>query len=191
MEVGGRWDSGAAEQGLGAELGGGVAYTQTEWGLSVDAQGRYLLVHEDGGFEDWGASVNVWVDPGVAGQGLYLTVVLVWGQASSGVEQLWAPTAVLAQAGGSARPAAGWRPGRVDVDRLRPGPGGRAGSDPVWRPGSGWSRLFPLPPGEPLGVECVPGRERQGGTSGAARAGHRTQRLGSAGVAVVGRPSRE
>ena len=116
LELGGRWDSGTAEQGLGAELGGGVAYTRTDWGLSVDAQGRYLLVHEDGGFEDWGASVNVRVDPGVAGQGLYLTVSPVWGQASSGVEQLWSPTAALSQASGPARPGTGWRPGRVDVD---------------------------------------------------------------------------
>ena len=116
LELGGRWDSGTAEQGLGAELGGGVAYTQTEWGLSVDAQGRYLLVHEDGGFEDWGASVSVRLDPGVAGDGAYLTITPVWGQASSGVEQLWSPTAALTQSGGSSRPAAGWRPGSLEVD---------------------------------------------------------------------------
>ena len=116
LELGGRWDSGTAEQGLGAELGGGVAYTQTEWGLSVDAQGRYLLVHEDGGFEDWGASVSVRLDPGVAGDGVYLTVTPVWGQASSGVDQLWSPTAALTQSGGSSRPAAGWRPGSLEMD---------------------------------------------------------------------------
>ena len=46
LEVGGRWDSDTAEQGLGLELGVGLAYTQTEWGLSVDMQGRYLLMHE-------------------------------------------------------------------------------------------------------------------------------------------------
>ena len=115
LEVGGRWDSGTAEQGLGAELGGGMAYTRTDWGLSVDAQGRYLLVHEDGGFEDWGASVSVRVDPGVAGQGAYLTVSPVWGQAASGVEQLWGTAPVLPQAGPS-RPAAGWRPHRLEVD---------------------------------------------------------------------------
>ena len=69
LELGGRWDSGTAEQGLGAELGGGVAYTRTDWGLSVDAQGRYLLLHEDGAFEDWGASVNVRLDPGAADAG--------------------------------------------------------------------------------------------------------------------------
>ena len=116
LELGGRWDNGTAEQGLGAELGGGVAYTRTDWGLSVDAQGRYLLLHEDGAFEDWGASMSVRLDPGVAGEGAYLTVAPVWGQASSGVEQLWGTAAVLPQASGTSRPATGWQPGRLEVD---------------------------------------------------------------------------
>ena len=116
LEVGGRWDSGTAEQGLGLELGGGVAYTRTDWGLSVDAQGRYLLVHEDGAFEDWGASVNVRLDPGTAGAGVYLTVAPVWGQAASGVDQLWSPAAALSQGSGPARPPAGWQPDRLAVD---------------------------------------------------------------------------
>ena len=101
---------------LGSELGGGVAYTRTDWGLSVDAQGRYLLLHEDGAFEDWGASMSVRLDPGVAGEGAYLTVAPVWGQASSGVEQLWGTAGVLPQASGTSRPATGWQPGSVEVD---------------------------------------------------------------------------
>ena len=117
LQLGGRWDSGTAEQGLGAELGGGVAYTRTDLGLSVEAQGRYLLVHEDGAFEDWGASVNVRVDPGVAGQGAYLTVAPVWGQAASGVDQLWGNAAGMPQVvGNTTMPAAGWRPHRLAVD---------------------------------------------------------------------------
>ncbi len=116
LELGGRWDNGTAEQGLGSELGGGVAYTRTDWGLSVDAQGRYLLLHEDGAFEDWGASVSVRLDPGVAGEGAYLTVSPVWGQASSGVEQLWGTAGVLPQASGTSRPATGWQPHRLEVD---------------------------------------------------------------------------
>ena len=116
LELGGRWDNGTAEQGLGAELGGGVAYTRTDWGLSVDAQGRYLLLHEDGAFEDWGASVSVRLDPGVAGEGAYLTVAPVWGQASSGVDQLWSPATALSQTSGTSRPATGWQPGRLEVD---------------------------------------------------------------------------
>ena len=116
LQLGGRWDSGTAEQGLGAELGGGVAYTRTDLGLSVEAQGRYLLVHEDGAFEDWGASVNVRVDPGVAGQGAYLTVAPVWGQAASGVDQLWGNAAGMPQVVGNTTPAAWWRPHRLAVD---------------------------------------------------------------------------
>ena len=115
VEVGGRWDSGTAEQGLGLELGGGLAYTQTEWGLSVDMQGRYLLVHEDRAFEDWGASVNVRLDPGLGGEGAYLTVAPVWGQPGSGVEQLWG-TAAAVPGGTPSAQAAGWRPGNVEID---------------------------------------------------------------------------
>ena len=116
LELGGRWDNGTAEQGLGAELSGGVAYTRTDWGLSVDAQGRYLLLHEDGAFEDWGASMSVRLDPGVAGEGAYLTVAPVWGQASSGVEQLWGTAAVLPQGRNPSQAATGWQPGRLEVD---------------------------------------------------------------------------
>ena len=82
----------------------------------MDAQGRYLLLHEDGAFEDWGASVSVRLDPGVAGEGAYLTVSPVWGQASSGVEQLWGTAAVLPQGSGTSRPATGWQPHRLEVD---------------------------------------------------------------------------
>ena len=116
LELGGRWDSGTAEQGLGAELGGGVAYTRTDWGLRVEAQGRYLLLHEDGAFEDWGASVSVRLDPGAAGEGAYLTVSPVWGQAASGVAQLWGTASVLPQESSTSRPAAGWQPGSLGVD---------------------------------------------------------------------------
>lgn len=56
------------------------------------------------------------VDPGVAGEGAYLTVAPVWGQASSGMEQLWSPATAVAQASGPSRPAAGWRPHRLEVD---------------------------------------------------------------------------
>ncbi len=115
MEVGGRWDSGTAEQGLGLELGGGLAYTQTDWGLSVDMQGRYLLMHEDGPFEDWGASVHVRLDPGIGGEGAYLTVAPVWGQPGSGVEQVWG-TAAAVPGGNTSAQATGWRPANVEVD---------------------------------------------------------------------------
>ena len=117
LELGGRWDSGTAEQGLGAEIGGGLAYMQTTWGLSVEAQGRYLVAHQDGSFKDWGASLNVRLDPGVAGQGAYLTVSPAWGQAASGVEQLWgSPSAITGDVVGPRPGTPGWQPQQFQVD---------------------------------------------------------------------------
>ena len=118
LEVGGRWDSGTAEQGLGLELGGGLTYTQTAWGLSISTQGRYLLAHQDGNFEDWGASLNLRVDPGDRGQGAWLTVTPVWGQAASGTHQLWEHAMVPESVGGRGTPAErlGWQPQRLNVD---------------------------------------------------------------------------
>ena len=118
LEVGGRWDSGTAEQGLGLELGGGLTYTQTAWGLSIHTQGRYLLAHQDGNFEDWGASLNLRVDPGDRGQGAWLTVTPVWGQAASGTHQLWEHAMVPESVGGRGTPAErlGWQPQRLNVD---------------------------------------------------------------------------
>ena len=156
-----RWESGGRVRGAGVRLGGGLAYTQTAWGLSVDMQGRYLLVHEDGAFEDWGASVNVRLDPGVGGEGAYLTVAPVWGQPGSGVEQLWGQAAAVPGSPPPAR-AAGWRPAYVEVDvgyglalaagrglltavwragwqaaNAAASSGGRGAADPVWRAGAG------------------------------------------------------
>ena len=52
------------------------------------AQG--LLAHSASGFEEWGTSLNVELDPGVSGRGLALTLAPTWGQAASGGAQaLW------------------------------------------------------------------------------------------------------
>ena len=76
------------------------------------------MAHEDGSFEDWGASLNVRLDPGVAGQGAYLTVAPVWGQAASGVEQIWgSPSAIVEGVGGGPRSGTpGWQPQQFAVD---------------------------------------------------------------------------
>ena len=50
---------------------------------------RGLLTHSDDGYEEWGASGSVRLDPGVSGRGVSLTITPVWGAASGGVEQLW------------------------------------------------------------------------------------------------------
>ena len=49
LEVGGRYDGGAAETGAGLEVGGGVRYAYPAWGLTVAANGRVLLTHQASG----------------------------------------------------------------------------------------------------------------------------------------------
>ena len=89
LEVGLRHDGGDAETGTGVEVGGRIAYANAGSGLTVEASARTLVAHEDAGYEEWGASGSVRLDPGASGRGLSLTVAPTFGAASSGVERLW------------------------------------------------------------------------------------------------------
>ena len=89
LELGLRHDGGDAETGTGVELGGRVSYTDAGSGLTVEANARKLIAHEDSGYEEWGAGGSVRLDPGASGRGLSLTLAPVWGTPSSGVERLW------------------------------------------------------------------------------------------------------
>ena len=89
LELGGRWDGGAGEDGLGMEVGGGLAYTHTDLGLEVEARGRFLLAHQANGFGEWGGSLTVTVDPGQAGQGPWMRLSPGWGREGSRVAQMW------------------------------------------------------------------------------------------------------
>ncbi len=117
LELGTRWDSGDAETGLGAELGGALAYTNTRLGLSMEASGRYLLTHEEESFEEWGASLSACVSAGGDGTGLALTLKPVWGNAASGVDALWgADGRTRVEGMGLATPrSASWQPDRLDL----------------------------------------------------------------------------
>ena len=87
LEVGLRHDAGDAETGTGVELGGRIVLAGA--GVSVVAAARGLLVHEDAGYEEWGASASVRIDPGEPGRGLSLSVTPTWGAPVSGTERLW------------------------------------------------------------------------------------------------------
>ena len=87
LEFGLRHDGGDAETGTGVEVGGGVRYAGS--GLSVEARARTLIAHEDSGYEEWGASASVRLDPGASGRGLAFTLRPTFGAASSGVARLW------------------------------------------------------------------------------------------------------
>jgi len=111
LQVGARYDGGAAETGAGLELGGGVSYAYPGWGLTLAANGRLLVAHEDRNYEEWGAGGSLRLQPGAAGRGPALNVNTEWGKAASGVEQLWSRGA------GRAAPLAGAAPaGRLTAE---------------------------------------------------------------------------
>ncbi len=89
LEAGLRHDGGDAETGTGVELGGGLRYADPESGLTVEGSVRTLVAHEASGYEEWGASGSVRLDPGASGRGLSLTLRPAWGAASGGAERLW------------------------------------------------------------------------------------------------------
>ena len=89
LEIGGRWDGGKAETGVGGELGGGVTYRHTRLGVGIEAGGRYLLVHQKAAFDEWGANLTFTLDPGQARRGWWLTFAPVWGVETSRVAQMW------------------------------------------------------------------------------------------------------
>ena len=61
--LGMRYDSGDAESGYGIDLGGGLALNGVRTGISVELQGRALLVHEAARVSDWGWSGTLHFDP--------------------------------------------------------------------------------------------------------------------------------
>ena len=89
LELGVRHDDGDAETGTGVELGGRLSWADADSGLSMEARVRTLVAHEDSGYEEWGASGAVRLDPGASGRGLSFSVAPTWGVASSGVDRLW------------------------------------------------------------------------------------------------------
>ena len=98
VEVGLRHDWGDAETGFGLELGGRVRYADPNHGLTLEGAVRGLLAHEDSGYDEWGASATLRIDPGSTGQGLSLTLSPTWGAASSGVDALWSRQTTAGQA---------------------------------------------------------------------------------------------
>ena len=89
VELGVRYDDGDAETGAGIELGGGLRYADARRGLTLETRARALLAHEDGGYEEWGLSGSLSLDPGRLGRGLALRLDSAWGATASGTDELW------------------------------------------------------------------------------------------------------
>ena len=108
LEVGARYDGGAAETGAGLVVGGSLSYALPAWGLTLAAHGQGLLVHETGGFREWGAGGALRFDPGAPGRGLALRVAPSWGRTTTGVARLWSlPDAARLVAHPPLQPGAG------------------------------------------------------------------------------------
>ena len=86
-QVGLRHDGGDAETGTGVELGAGIRYSAGA--LTIEGAVRALVAHEESGYEEWGVSGAIRVNPGPSGRGLSLTLAPVWGNAANGAERLW------------------------------------------------------------------------------------------------------
>ena len=97
LEIGVRHDGGDAETGTGLEAGAGLRYSGN--GLTIEGNVHTLIAHEENGYEEWGASGSVRIDPGTSGRGLSFSLTPSWGAASSGTERLWSvrDTSGLAQ----------------------------------------------------------------------------------------------
>ena len=82
-----RHDGGDAETGTGIEVGGALRYEGN--GITIEGAVRTLVAHEESGYEEWGASGSILVEPRASGRGLSLALTPTLGAASSGVERLW------------------------------------------------------------------------------------------------------
>ena len=116
LELGGRWDGGSADTGVGAEIGGGLTYLHTPSGWGIEARGRYLFAHQDADFEDWGASLNLRFDPGSRSRGLWLALSPKWGQPDSRANALWDNTQMLNMAMGNSGGGVGIQPHHLDME---------------------------------------------------------------------------
>ena len=109
LEGGARFGDGEGTDGAGMEFGGGLLYASPATGLSMEGHGR-LLATGDSGYEEWGVRGLIQIDP-QAGTGISLRLVPAWGEAASGVQELWDRGA-----GDRRDLASGMRKGRLNAE---------------------------------------------------------------------------
>ena len=88
LEGGMRYDNGDGVNGTSGEVGGGLRYTNAGVGVTAEGRGR-LLVSAREGYEEWGLGGMILFDPATRGQGLSIRLAPSYGDAASGVNQLW------------------------------------------------------------------------------------------------------
>ena len=88
LEGGMRYDNGDGINGTSGEVGGGLRYTNARVGLTAEGRGRLLISARDG-YEEWGFGGMIQLDPAARGQGLQVRLAPSYGNAASGVNELW------------------------------------------------------------------------------------------------------
>ena len=90
IEIGMRHDGGDAETGIGVDIGGGIAWSDPQRGISAELRGRGLVSHAAKGFREHGFSGAFSWDPTPETErGLELTMnQTVGAQASGGMDAL-------------------------------------------------------------------------------------------------------
>ena len=120
VEVGARADGGDAETGPGMELGGGLAYANSRLGLEIGARGRWLALHGDEDFGEWGGTMSVRRLPANPGRGLSVSLESGWGEDASGVAALWEGRRTVGggfgSGGRSGEAADTWQPDLVEME---------------------------------------------------------------------------
>ena len=117
LEIGGRWDRGRVENGAGIDLGGGIEYAHTALGLGLSARGRYLLAHERAGYDEWGASLMLHVNPGYGKSGVVLSASPVWGEPKNDIKAMWDNASGMGIGGMRVwNRALGMKPDRFEID---------------------------------------------------------------------------
>ena len=91
LEFGVRGDGGAAETGMGVDIGGGVVWLDPVRGLRADVGARGLFLHEEQDYEEWGVTGGFTLEPGGgSGRGLSLSLRhSVGASATGGVDALF------------------------------------------------------------------------------------------------------
>ena len=110
VEVGLRHDAGDGRNGTGAEIGGGLRFTDPAQRLTLEGQWRVLVAHS-GDYGDWGISGMLRFEPGIRGQGLAVSLQPSYGATASRVAALWAQEGAVGTTANAATP----RDGQMNV----------------------------------------------------------------------------
>lgn len=110
LEGGMRHDSGDGTNGTGMEFGAGLRYLSASRRLRMEGHGR-VLATSNAGYEEWGISGSIHIDPPGGSGGLSMRIAPAWGEAASGIRRLW-------ETGVSDKPAGDMAPkrGRVNAE---------------------------------------------------------------------------